>query len=143
MNLILHAAPSFPTPSLPTASLDTAGADPLGPVGADKADGTVASVCVGHGRTDSLAGRLNVEWAALAGAPASLAVVAAWAEARPVLAGAHSPEQLRSRIGRADAETRDAVLLALLELAQDGDALAGRTVLQAMLGKAVPTLARR
>lgn len=32
---------------------------------------------------------------------------------------------------------RDAVLLALLELSQDGDRLAGRTVLQAMLGKAV------
>jgi hypothetical protein len=49
-------------------------------------------------------------------------------------------------VAQAFPPTGDAVLLALVERAQAGDALAGRTVLQAMLGKAVRvagTVARR
>jgi hypothetical protein len=55
------------------------------------------------------------------------------------LSGRDCPWRRRAwhRWPRADVEARDEVLLALLELSRDGDQLAGRTVLQAMLGKAV------
>lgn len=85
----------------------------------------------------TLAAQLNVEWAALGCSPSSTAAAEKWGHSRPVLAGATSPEELRARIAGPDVAARDAVLLALLELAQAGDVLAGRTVLQAMLGKAV------
>jgi len=48
-----------------------------------------------------------------------------------------SPEDLRAGLPGRDKDSRDAALLALLELAQAGDQMAGRTVFQAMLGKAV------
>ena len=90
-----------------------------------------------HDSPRTLAGRLNMEWGTLSTAPGSCATVLTWAAARPVLAGAESLDDILVLIGGPDASVRDAALLALLELAQDGDALAGRTVLQAMLGKAV------
>lgn len=90
-----------------------------------------------HRTPATLAGRLNLEWARLCEAPASREALHRWVVAQPVLAGARSLDDLRARVGCDDAEGRDAVLLALLELAQGGDQLAGRTVLQAMLGKAV------
>ena len=92
---------------------------------------------VRHRTTATLAGRLNLEWARLCEAQSSGEALNRWAVAQPVLAGARSLEDLRARVGCDDVEARDAVLLALLELAQGGDQLAGRTVLQAMLGKAV------
>ena len=92
---------------------------------------------VRHGTSATLAGRLNLEWAQLCEAPASRQALHRWVVTRPVLAGARSLDDLRARVGCDDVEGRDAVLLALLELAQGGDQLAGRTVLQAMLGKAV------
>ncbi len=90
-----------------------------------------------HDLPRTLAGRLNLEWRRLSTAPVSCATVVTWAAARPVLAGAESLDDILVLIGGPDASVRDAALLALLELAQEGDALAGRTVLQAMLGKAV------
>lgn len=84
-----------------------------------------------------VAGRLNDEWDRLcAGDGGTTAVVAGWAAAHAPLAGCRDLGDVEAAVttGRADA---DAVLLALLRLAHDGDALAGRTVLQLMLGKAI------
>lgn len=92
---------------------------------------------VRHRTSATLAGRLNLEWAQLCRSPASGAALDRWAMAHPVLAGAVSLDDLRAQVGADDVGARDAVLLALLELAQGGEQLAGRTVLQAMLGKAV------
>jgi hypothetical protein len=86
---------------------------------------------------DNLVGRLNLEWARLSVAAESTASVATWGAVSPALNGAGSLEGVLSRVWQVDVEARDEVLLALLELSRDGDQLAGRTVLQAMLGKAV------
>lgn len=86
---------------------------------------------------DNLVGRLNLEWARLSVAPGSMASVAAWGSVSPALTGVGSLEGVLARVWQADVTARDEVLLALLELSRDGDQLAGRTVLQAMLGKAV------
>jgi hypothetical protein len=86
---------------------------------------------------ENLVGRLNLEWAQLSVASTSTAAVATWEAASPALSGTGSLENVLSRIWQADAAARDEVLLALLELSRSGDQLAGRTVLQAMLGKAV------
>jgi hypothetical protein len=86
---------------------------------------------------DNLVGRLNLEWARLSVAAESMASVATWGTVSPALSGVGSLEGVLFRIWQADVEARDEVLLALLELSRDGDQLAGRTVLQAMLGKAV------
>ena len=86
---------------------------------------------------DNLVGRLNLEWARLSVAAESMASVDAWGVVSPALSGAGSLEGVLSRVWQADVKARDEVLLALLELSLDDDQLAGRTVLQAMLGKAV------
>jgi hypothetical protein len=86
---------------------------------------------------DNLVGRLNLEWARLSVAAESMASVDAWGAVSPALSGAGSLEGVLSRVWQADVKARDEVLLALLELSLAGDQLAGRTVLQAMLGKAV------
>ncbi|PSL01375.1 hypothetical protein CLV30_114105 [Haloactinopolyspora alba] len=88
-------------------------------------------------RTDgSLAGRLNVEWARLRHDDTAAAAVASWARVHPALAGCASPGDVEHRVVSAP-ERADDVLLALVRLAHDGDDLAGRTVLQLMLGKAL------
>jgi hypothetical protein len=84
-----------------------------------------------------LAGQLNREWTELVAAPASWAAPGRWALTCPVLIGVRTLDEVLALIAGADAPTRDAVLLALVGRAQAGDALAGRTVLQTMLGKAV------
>ena len=84
-----------------------------------------------------VAGRLNDEWDRLcAGDAATTAAVARWAAAHTPLAGCRDLGDVEAAVatGRHGA---DAVLLALLRLAHDGDTLAGRTVLQLMLGKAI------
>ncbi len=63
-------------------------------------------------------------------------VLAGWSASQPPLAGFTGLAQIVAGIST-DEAGRDAILLALLELAQDGDRLAGRVVLQAMLGRAV------
>lgn len=86
----------------------------------------------GWART-GIVGRLNAEWLRLAQDPAAESACVAWSRAAPVLSGATTPEEVLRRITRAP----DVVLGALLAAAAGGDALAGRVVLQAMLGKAV------
>ncbi|MCI0686148.1 MAG: hypothetical protein L0Y54_02760 [Sporichthyaceae bacterium] len=95
-----------------------------------------------HQHTTGLLGRLNAEWSELVGTPASRAAVTAWRRREPGLAGlsdlAAIETAVRSRSERADV---DELLLALLRQAASPDApwadLAGRTVLQLMLPKAV------
>lgn len=88
-------------------------------------------------RTDaSVIGQLNLEWAQLRTAPTTAGTVRGWAGTKPALAGCASLGDIESRVAAADRLTADEVLLALLELAVD-DRLAGRVVLQLMLGKAV------
>ena len=96
--------------------------------------------------TTTLAGRLNREWTHLVAGPAAAAALSRWERACPLLSGLGTLDDVLSLLADADATARDAVLLALIEAAQAGDALAGRTVLQTMLGKAVRvagTVARR
>jgi hypothetical protein len=87
--------------------------------------------------SSSLAGQLNREWAQLVAGPTSCAAPGRWASTCPALIGVRTLDEVLALIAGADAPTRDAVLLALVRRAQAGDALAGRTVLQTMLGKAV------
>lgn len=79
----------------------------------------------------SLVGQLNLEWAQLRGRR-----IDTWAT-RPALAGCASLADVEARTAAADKSSADEILLDLLELNRDGDELAGRTVLQLMLGKAV------
>jgi hypothetical protein len=104
-----------------------------------------ASTAVRHTSFD-LAGQLNREWAALVTAPATAPALTQWPRACPELTGVSTLGDVLALVARSVPPDRDAVLLALVERAQAGDALAGRTVLQAMLGKAVRvagTVARR
>lgn len=89
-------------------------------------------------RTGSgVAGRLNDEWALLRTDAGTAAAVARWAAENPPLAGCGCLEDVELAVQTAGRRDADAILLALLRLAQGGDALAGRTVLQLMLGKAI------
>lgn len=96
-------------------------------------------------RTDaSLVGQLNREWDDLRDDLATARTVGAWSVRQPALAGCTSLSDVEARVAAASRTDADAVLLALLELAADHEAeegpsarLAGRTVLQLMLGKAV------
>lgn len=74
---------------------------------------------------------LNREWRELVTTTAP--AVAGWGNRYPQLASAVDLEEVLSLI----ADSPDAVLGALLRLGAEGDVLAWRTVLQAMLGKAV------
>ena len=123
MNLALLVPPSPPVEAPRTPARPAAGA--------------AAAGCGRRRHVGDLAGRLNDEWALVSVTAAASAAVAGWADTHPVLAGVCSPEELRAGLPALDASGRDAVLLALLERAQDGDRLAGRTVCQAMLPKAV------
>ena len=97
--------------------------------------------------TTGLLGRLNAEWSELVTTPASRTAVHAWRDREPGLAGLTDLAAIESAIragARAHAEARadaDELLLALLRQAVSPDApwteLAGRTVLQLMLPKAV------
>jgi hypothetical protein len=89
--------------------------------------------------TRGLVGALNAEWSALVRDPAACAAVTRWATAHPALAG---HRDLAAVVDAARERGRDDALRALLGLTRDGDALAARTALQAMLGAAV-RLARR
>lgn len=77
----------------------------------------------------SLNERLAAEWDVLAAAtPGS--VVHRWGREYPALAGVSRLSDVPGLVGpESDFQTRDAVLLALVSLTQDGSELAGRTVL--------------
>jgi hypothetical protein len=127
----MTATPPAATLAIPPVAAAAAAASP--PVGA------VAEPPAGrpHWSPASLPSRLNREWRELATAPAAAAALSRWAAADPALAEAGSLEALVRQISRAEPARRDPMLLALLALAQDGDRLAGRVVLQVMLPKAV------
>jgi hypothetical protein len=89
-------------------------------------------------RTDaSLVGRLNAEWSRLCADPCTESAVARWAVRHPELSGCLALGDIEPAVSGAGAEQADRILLALLRLTRTGDSLAGRTVLQLMLGKAV------
>ncbi|WP_347350364.1 hypothetical protein [Intrasporangium sp.] len=82
--------------------------------------------------TTGTIGLLNTEWATLG----ATVIPAPW-RAAPTLAGFATAEDVLAGVRAApQAARRDALLHALLALHAAGDQLAGRTVLQAMLGKA-------
>jgi hypothetical protein len=89
--------------------------------------------------THGLVGALNAEWQRIVLDPDARAMAATWSITEPALAGRAGPAAVLDAVTRGG---HDDVLLALLRLARDGDALAARTALQAMLGAAV-RLARR
>ena len=130
MSLALLATPSSDRPSAPPVSASMSGRD------------TPAR----HTSTTTLAGRLNRDWAQLVAGTAATAALSRWMLTCPALTQLNTLDDVLSLVADADATVRDAVLLALIEAAQAGDGLAGRTVLQTMLGKAVriaDTVARR
>ena len=89
--------------------------------------------------TRGLVGALNADWRRIAADPSARATVAGWASTVPAFAGCADPGAVVDAVTRGG---RDEVLLALLRLARDGEALAARIALQVMLGSAV-RLARR
>lgn len=115
---------------MPFTVLDPAVASDLGESSGE------SDVLASHWSPTSLASQLNLEWRRLCQAPASNVALARWSALHPVLAGYHDLPDLLCAVAREPA-SRDALLLALLELARAGERLAGRVVLQAMLGKAV------
>jgi hypothetical protein len=119
-------------------SIEEACAGPL----AFHADGLTPA---GHWSSASLPSRLNREWALLCDSAAGRQAVREWAVARGDRAassglvdvdGLHGVVQLLHST-EVDAGDRDAVLVGLLDRAQDGDRLAGRVVLQTMQPAAV------
>lgn len=109
-------APCLPARVAPARGLSASGA------------GTAA------GRSTDLIRALNAEWAQLVQQPAGAAAARTWAGGDAALAGAGSLRDVERLAGGPDGEQ---VLAALLRLAQGGDRLAGRTVLQLQLGAAV------
>jgi hypothetical protein len=89
-------------------------------------------------RTDGLAGRLNAEWEDVVAAQVD-AELPGWARREPDLAPLDGVEGLEAATAGRD---NDAVLRALLRLHRGGEPLAGRTLLQLLLGVALG-LARR
>lgn len=85
---------------------------------------------------------LSTEWVALNGDAAAHAALRRWARTEPALAGLASPAAIVDAIDAADYETADALLLALVRLAQSRSQTAGRVLLQAIL-PGLATLAAR
>jgi len=81
--------------------------------------------------------RLDIEWDQLCARPSADAEAITWTTSQPALAGLTILADL-TELHRHD---RDAVLFALLDLHQQGSSLAGRALLQLMLGKLI-TIAR-
>ncbi len=98
-----------------------------------------------HWASASLPSRLNREWAELCDGAASQRAVRAWAAPsghRAALRELAGVAGLRATVqllqsAEVTGRDRDAILVGLLERAQDGDRLAGRVVLQTMLPAAV------
>lgn len=89
-----------------------------------------------------LIGQLNAEWSALCADESTTATVTSWAMGHGSLAGCARLADVERAVAAGGPDDRDRILLALLREAHDGDELAGRTVLQLMLGKAVRIAAR-
>lgn len=82
-------------------------------------------------RSTGLVGQLNREWDTLLADPGTEAALARWERREPLLRGLDTLGGLPALVG----QDADGVLLALVRLAQAGAPLAGRAVLQLMLGK--------
>ncbi len=84
---------------------------------------------------------LNTEWDELRQHPAAVAAVQRWAAGSPALRGLRSLADLEGAFATLRREgiatATDGPLLALLALAHDGEELAGRTVVQLFVGRAV------
>ena len=78
---------------------------------------------------------LSSEWAHLCALPSMGQTLRRWAKAEPVLRAAESLGDLVDRIDAGDRSVEDSYLLALVRLAQNGQQLAGRVLVQAMLPK--------
>lgn len=85
--------------------------------------------------------RLTQEWADLHSMPSTRNTVCRWGRREPALTGFTRPGDIVDAIDVGSNELKNAMLLALIRLFQDGQQLAGRTVLQALLPKLVKTSA--
>jgi len=85
--------------------------------------------------SDGLLSNLAVEWTASSSTSKARATARSWASAAPELQGYSHAGQILDDIDDGAAEDKDAKLGALIRLTHAGDALAARTVLQAMLPK--------
>lgn len=87
--------------------------------------------------TTPLGKRMDAEWRHLATSPTATQALAHWAQLEPAIAGLTDLEQLRNTVhNRADHETSDRILAALIRLANQashGDLLATRVVLQLLI----------
>lgn len=79
--------------------------------------------------------QLTQEWAALHAQPSTTRIVRRWARDEHVLTGLTRPGDIVDAIDAGDYARTNELLLALIRLFQNGQQLAGRTVLQAMLPK--------
>ena len=79
--------------------------------------------------------QMTTEWADLHQLAATLTIVRRWGRVEPALAEFASPGEIVDAIDTGDPETKDELLIALVRLFQNGQQLAGRTVLQALLPK--------
>lgn len=85
--------------------------------------------------TDTLFGALALEWVDLNASRQPAATVQRWASQYPELGGATRPADIVDAVDAAGGTHQDAILLRLLQLAHDGEQLAGRILLQQMLPK--------
>jgi len=85
--------------------------------------------------SDGLLSNLAVEWTAASSTSKARATARSWASASPELQGYSHAGQVLDDIDAGATEDKDAKLGALIRLTHAGDALAARTVLQAMLPK--------
>lgn len=76
---------------------------------------------------------VRAEWEVLNQGAAGRDALHRWAQEKPVLAGAQCLDDFVLRVDGAGHEEADAILLALIELAQAGQSLAGRVVIQCLL----------
>jgi len=85
--------------------------------------------------------QLTQEWADLHAMPSTRNTVCRWSRQETALAGFTRPGDIVDAIDAGGHERKNEILIALLRLFQDGQQLAGRTVLQALLPKLVKTSA--
>jgi hypothetical protein len=79
--------------------------------------------------------RIAEEWVSINRDASTGLILLRWARSHPVLADADRVGTLVDRLDAADHETKDAILIALIELFGHRQQLAGRVALQAMLPK--------
>lgn len=83
--------------------------------------------------------QLTQEWADLHALPSTRITVRRWGRSEEALADCATPGEVVDAIDHATTANKNAMLLALIRLFQNGQQLAGRTVLQALLPKLAKT----